>query len=139
MDLWTGGLNYLAMVIVTLIPMALGSWWYSTVGLGQLWMRLVGKTEEELRAQDGMAIGFTAVTLGVLVLSYVLALLTRFVGAGSFVDGLVLGLWLWVGVVATTSVGHYVFGGHGLRLWALDNAYPLIAVPIMAGILAAWR
>lgn len=50
-----------------------------------------------------------------------------------------LGLWLWVGVVATTSVGHYVFGGRGLRLWALDNAYHLIAVPIMAGILAAWR
>ena len=139
MDLWTGDLNYLAVVIVTLIPMAVGSWWYSTVGLGRLWMRLVGKTEEELKAQGGMAIGFTAVTLGALVLSYVLALLTRFVGAGSFVDGLVLGLWLWVGVVATTSVGHYVFGGRGLRLWALDNAYHLIAVPIMAGILAAWR
>lgn len=82
MDLWTGDLNYLAVVIVTLIPMALGSWWYSTVGLGRLWMHLVGKTEEELRAQGGMAIGFTAVTLGALVLSYVLALLTRFVGAG---------------------------------------------------------
>ena len=29
MTLWTGDLNYLAVVVAALIPMALGMWWYA--------------------------------------------------------------------------------------------------------------
>ncbi len=140
MDLWTGDLNYLAVIAAALVPMALGSWWYMPrVGLGGVWMRLVGTTEEEIRAQGGnQGLLMGSMLLSSLVLAYVLALLTRIAGASGFGQGLVLGLWLWAGVILTTSLGVYIFAGRGPRLWAFNNAYHLVSVPLMAGLLAAW-
>ena len=142
MDFWTGDLNYLAVVVTATIPIALGTWWYMPrVGLGDVWMRLIATTREELDSRGGraMAIAFISTIIGAFVLSYVLALLTRFAGADGFLDGLVLGLWIWVGVIATTSLGVYVFAGSGLRLWVFNNAYQLVSVPLMTCLLAAWK
>ena len=50
MTLWTSDLNYLAVVVAAVIPMALGMWWYAPrFGLGGIWLRLIGMTEEEIR------------------------------------------------------------------------------------------
>ncbi|MBM4436480.1 MAG: DUF1761 domain-containing protein [Actinobacteria bacterium] len=87
------------------------------MGFGHLWLKLMGVTEDQARALGNPTVGHAATTVGALALAYVLALLARFAGAQTFWEGLVLGLWIWVGVVITTSVDSYVFGGRGLRLW----------------------
>ncbi len=139
MDLWTSDVNYLAVALTALLPMLLGTFWYATFGFGRIWLRLIGRTLEEISAEGGAAKGYISTMVGALVLSYGLAQLTRFAGSESFVDGLVLGLWIWVGAIATTSLGVYVFAGPGLRLWAFNNAYHLVAVPLMAAILTVWK
>ena len=139
MTLWTGDLNYLAVVVAALIPMVLGSWWYTPrYGLGDIWLRLIGQTEAEIRESGGSGSAMGLMLVSALVQSYVVALLVKMTGAAGFVEGLVLGIWLLVGVIATTSLGVYVFAGRGLRLWAFNNAYQLVAVVLMAGVLAAW-
>jgi hypothetical protein len=139
MTLWTSDLNYLAVVVAAVIPMALGMWWYAPrFGLGGIWLRLIGMTEEEIRESGGPGHAMVLMPISALVQSYVLALLVNMSGAVGFGEGLVLGIWLLVGVIATTSLGVYVFGGRGLRLWAFNNAYHLVVVILMAGLLAAW-
>ncbi len=139
MDLWTSDLNYLAVVITALVTTVVGSLWYAPFLFGGIWMNLIGKTMEEIRAQGNQVRAFSSVTLAALVTSYVLALFVHFTGAQSFVDGLVMGLWLWIGIIITSSLGHYVFSGFPLRLWGLDEGRHLIAIPIMSGILAVWQ
>ena len=140
MTLWTGDLNYVAVVVAALIPMVLGMWWYAPkFGLGDVWLRLIGMTEEEIReggGGQGPLMGLMLISA--LVQSYVLALLVKMTGAAGFVDGVVLGIWLLVGVIATTSLGVYLFAGRGVRLWAFNNAYHLVGVVLMTGLLAAW-
>ena len=140
MTLWTGELNYVAVVVAALIPMALGMWWYAPkFGLGDIRLRLIGMTAEEIReggGGQGPLMGLMLISA--LVQSYVLALLVKMTGAVGFGDGVVLGIWLLVGVMATTSLGVYLFAGRGVRLWAFNNAYHLVGVVLMTGLLAAW-
>ena len=139
MTLWTGDLNYVAVVVAALIPMALGMWWYAPkFGLGDIWLGLVGMTQEEIAESGGSGPAMGLTLIGALVQSYVLALLVKMTGAAGFGEGVILGIWLLVGIVATTSLGVYVFAGRGLRLWAFNNAYHLVSVVLMAGLLAAW-
>ena len=96
-------------------------------------------TEEEIReggGGQGPVMGLMLISA--LVQSYVLALLVKMTGADGFGEGVVLGIWLLIGVIATTSLGVYMFAGRGLRLWAFNNAYHLVTVVLMAGLLAAW-
>ena len=139
MTLWTGDLNYVAVIVAALIPMALGTWWYAQgFGLGDIWLRLVGMTSEELHENPGSAPAMGLMLVGSLVQSYVLALLVKMTGAAGFGEGAILGLWLLVGIIATTSLGVYLFAGRGLRLWAFNNAYHLVGIILMTGLLAAW-
>ena len=139
MTLWTGDLNYVAVIVAALIPMALGMWWYAPkFGLGNIWLGLIGMTEEEIRESGGPGYAMGLMLVSALVQSYVLALLTRMTGAAGFGEGVILGLWLLVGVIATTSLGVYLFAGRGLRLWAFNNAYHLVGIILMTGLLAAW-
>ena len=139
MDLWTSDLNYLAVVITALATMVVGALWYARFLFGGIWMDLIGKTQEELEAQGNQVQAFASVTVAALVTSYVLALFVHFTGAQSFVDSLVMGLWLCVGIVIATSLGHYVFSGFSFRLWSLDNGRHLVTIPIISGILAVWQ
>lgn len=139
MTLWTGDLNYVAVVVAALIPMALGMWWYAPkFGLGDIWLGLVGMTQEEIAEGGGSGPAMGLTLIGALVQSYVLALLVKMTGAAGFGEGVILGIWLLVGIVATTSLGVYVFAGRGLRLWAFNNAYHLVGLILMTGLLAAW-
>lgn len=139
MTLWTGELNYVAVVVAALIPMALGMWWYAPkFGLGDIWLGLVGMTQEEIQESGGSGPAMGLTLIGALVQSYVLALLVKMTGAAGFGEGVILGIWLLVGIVATTSLGVYVFAGRGLRLWAFNNAYHLVGILLMAGLIAAW-
>ena len=139
MTLWTGDLNYVAVIVAALIPMALGMWWYAPkYGLGDIWLNLIGMTQEEIQESGGSGSAMGLTLIGAVVQSYVLALLVKMTGAAGFGEGAILGLWLLVGIIATTSLGVYVFAGRGLKLWAFNNAYYLVGIILMTGLLAAW-
>ena len=47
--------NWLAVLLGTLLSMALGALWYGPL-FGQLWLKLIGKTEDELESNPVMYI-----------------------------------------------------------------------------------
>ena len=65
--------NVLPLFGAALIPMIVGAIWYNPKVFGTLWMRLTGKTEEDL-AGDNMFV--------ILGLSYILGLFLAFAIAG---------------------------------------------------------
>ena len=51
-------LNLVPVIIAGVLNMAIGAFWYSPLVIGKLWMRSMGKTEEELKA------GFSSAAMG---------------------------------------------------------------------------
>lgn len=125
--------NWWAIVVAAFVPMAVGMVWYRA--LAEPWMRAVGKTREEL---GGANVGYAIALAGSFVMAYVLARVVDWAAATSFSDGLLVGLFVWVGFVATTMAVNGIFAGRTWRLWAIDSGYHLTSLLAMGVILAVW-
>ncbi len=125
--------NWIAIVVATLVPMAVGMVWYRV--LAEPWMRAAGRTRDEL---GGASIAYAIALVAAFVTAYVLARVVDWAGATSVGDGLLVGLLIWIGFVATTLAVNGIFGGRTWLLWAIDSGYYLVNLLVMCAILAAW-
>jgi hypothetical protein len=73
-----------------------------------------------------------------LVTSLVLAHVVDWSESDSLVDGLRIGLWVWLGFVATVLAVNTYFSGRPRTLWAIDAGYQLLSLLAMGAILAVW-
>jgi len=128
--------SWWAVIAAAAIYMFLGAAWYSPAAFGKKWAKLSGRKIEDMNGgNQGMAI----MVVAALVQAFLLANLVRDVGAISMSDGLLLGLVLWLGFVAATSLGDVLFGGRPWKLWQLNNGYYLIVLLINGWLLAVWK
>lgn len=130
-------LNYLAILAGAASNMAIGYVWYSPPLFANAWMKLIGKTEDDLKAKAGPAMGIMFVLA--LLTSYVLAHFVDYVDATTFMEGATTGLWLWLGFVFTEMVSTNMFAQRPFRLSVITAGYQLVGLAVMGGILAAWK
>ena len=135
--MWTLEVNYLAVIVAAIVPMALGAVWYSPVLFSNAWLAAIGKTADEISAQANQVQAFSIAIAASLISAYVLAVLAALSSASSVLDGIILGLWAVV-FIATASATWGVFEARPLRLWLINNGYYLVALPIMGAIIAVW-
>ncbi len=134
-------LNLVPVIIAGVINIILGALWYSPLVVGKLWMRSMGKTEEELKQGfSSAAMGMTYVvnTIASLVFAYVLAHLVKFSMVNTFSQGVMIGFWVWLGFVVTTVIPGYMYESRPKMLYFLFIVYQLISITIMGGFLAIW-
>src|SRR5438309_11886804 len=93
-----GNPNWVAVLIATVAYFAIGFLWY-TVLFGNLWVRLMGKTREEL---GNPGPGYAITVVAELVSAIVLAAIIGAIGVRSATDGALVGLVIGVGIVATS-------------------------------------
>lgn len=133
-------LNYLAILAAAVAAMAIGSFWYSMAFFGKEWMKLVGLTQKtiEMQKKEGMGKTYGIMFIGALVMAYVLAVIVSLAASTTIVGGVKVGVLVWLGFVATTSLGDVLFAGKSLRLWTINNGYQLVSLVFMGAILARW-
>ena len=129
-------LNFLAILAGAVSNMMIGYIWYSKPVFATAWMRLIGKTEADLKAKAGPALGFMFVLA--LLTSYVMAHFVDYTNATSFMDGIKTGVWLWLGFVFTEMVSTNMFAQRPFKLSVITAGYQLVGLAVMGGILAAW-
>jgi hypothetical protein len=129
-------LNWLAILVAAVVPMVLGALWYSPVLFARPWMRAVGRTPEEL---SGASLGYALSALVALVTSYVLARVVKWAEVDDVWNGALVGLFVWIGFVATVLAVNTYFGGRPRMLWAIDAGYQLASLVVMGVILGAWE
>lgn len=129
-------INYWAVLVAGLSSMVVGAIWYGNMLFAKPWMRLVGKTEEDLKG--GVAKAYTTMILLALVLAYILAHFVDYTGAETWMDGAVTAIWLWLGFVVTTKGADYVFSHKPLKLYLIDVGYHLVEMVVMGIILVVW-
>lgn len=136
MALPIGEVNWLAVVVGGIIPMVTGFVWYGPL-FGKTWMRLSGISQEQVDAGPGL--GYLWSFIAALVSATVLSLLIISMGSTSLAEGVMAGVLVAVGFVATSSLANNVFEGKHIGVWALFAAYQIITLAIVGGVLAVWR
>lgn len=132
----TFAINYYAIAVCAVTSMVLGTLWYGPI-FGKLWIKLSGMTEKHIEEakKKGMALSYLLALVGSLVMAYVMAKFPTY----NVKDGLELGFWLWLGFIATVSLGNVLWEGKSWKLYILNNAYNLLQLLIFGSILATWK
>jgi len=118
--------------------MAVGSLWYSNVLFAKPWMKLLGKTEKDMKSGN-MGAMYGKVFVMALIQSFVLMMLVTKLNLVSVVDGAILGFWVWLGFVVTTSFSDYLFSGRPIKLFAINESYYLVVLVLVGGLFGAWH
>jgi Protein of unknown function (DUF1761) len=130
-------LNWWAVAAAVVVNMVVGAAWYSKMLFGNMWAKIQNKKMEDMTGSGGMGYGVT--TLAAIVQAFVFANVIIFAGANTALGGLKIGLLVWLGFAAATSVSDYVFSQRPMKLWALNQGYYLVVLAINGMILASWR
>lgn len=133
-------INYLAVVVATVVAYAVGAWWHSPAGFGPYWMHLMGLHKDDmgnmpLTPMQAMVIGFFVMLLQAYVLAYVMAL----VGAATWQTALQLAFLVWLGFLAPTLANGWLWEGKSLKLFAFNAAYSFVSVAVLAAVLGLWH
>ncbi|KRT76156.1 MAG: hypothetical protein XU14_C0062G0007 [Armatimonadetes bacterium CSP1-3] len=130
-------INYLAVVVAAVASMIIGAIWYSPRVFGRMWMRLTGKTMDQMAGQSAGR-GYLVTFIGSLVMAWVLAMFVDFTNATSIGAGAFTGFWVWLGFVATVGLAGVTFGGQPWGLYVLNMGNYLVTLAVMGAILAVW-
>ena len=130
------GINWLAVVVATVIAFAVGATWYSKALFGKAWMEEVGLTEEAVNSTN-MAMTFG----GTLVLQFLsMTALAAFLGTDStWLSGLESGLLIGVFWVATAYGVTYLFEQRTMRLFMINAGYYVVLFAIAGTVLGLWH
>ena len=130
-------INYLAVIAAALVTFLIGGLWYSPLLFERPWRRLNALSEDQIKSgHTGLIFGLSF--LAALIAAYVLALFL----AGPSTDviaGVMAGLLVGIGWVATAMLTTFLFERRPLALWGIDAAYHALTFGIMGAILGLWR
>ena len=135
--------NYFAIVVGSVLSMAIGAMWYGPL-FGKKWLEIVGATAEDLEARKKMqaaagplyVMQFVLTLFQVLVLAHLVADTTR-------VGGLERSLWIWAAFVIPTLAGAVMWTNEeGRRKWArflIQGGYQLTIFIVFGLLLQFWK
>ena len=138
--------NYLAVIVTAVVIFVLGGLWYSPVLFAKPWTRLMGKTEEEMKAymaspkaKSEMPLMYGMALVTALVTAWVMAIVVSHFGNPSALRGAEVGALCWLGFAATTSFATALFSMQPKGLWLINSAYNLVSFVLAGIVLAVWR
>jgi hypothetical protein len=125
--------NYIAILLASVVSMAVGFLWYSPVMFAKSWMKLMGYTAESMeKAKKSMGkmytLSFVASLVTAYVLAHVMVLSENYFHYSSLVTGLSSAFWMWLGFVAPVQMTDVLFGGKKWDLFVINTGYQLVAL-----------
>ena len=129
--------NLLAVLVSGVMMWLLGAIWYSPIAFGKKWAALVPGPQGDKKKT--MMVGMIMSLVGDILLSFVMAHVIIWSGSREFGRGLFIGFVMWMGFFAATAIPQGVFEGRPFKLFAINQAYNLLGLMLIGGILSAWR
>ena len=132
--------NYIAIVVASIISFLFGMLWYSPLLFGNVWIKLMGFNKKDMEKAKKKGMGKTLLLsfISTLVTAYVLSYFLVVLRYSSAVDGALFGFMIWLGFLATTMLGGVLWEGKSYSLYFLNITYHLANLIIMGAILGAW-
>lgn len=132
------GINYFAVAIVWLLYMVIGAYWYSPSGFAKQWTKLTGIDIMKIPQKKATQI-IMFVAVSALVQSVTLAVILHSLNVTSLINGLVAAGFLWLGLVAATTVGTTLYSKRSWKFLWLNSSYFLVVMLLGAAILSTWK
>lgn len=134
------GINYIAVLIAGGAGWIVGAVWY--MAFATPWMAAVGTTKEAIEAskqQPGAWVPFALAFAACVVMAWVLAGVIGHLGTGQVTvrNGVISGLFCWLGFVITTMLVNHSFAMRPRMLLVIDGGYWLVVLALMGAIIGA--
>jgi len=128
-------INYLAVIVVTILSFLIGFIWYGPL-FGKPWMEANNITKENVASRKMSLIFGTSI-----VLTLIIALnLAAFLGPkADFSFGLFAGAATGIGFISAAIGVTYAFSGKSLKLFFIDAGYWTVVLILMGAILGVWK
>ena len=132
-------MNYLAILVAATASFIIGALWYGPL-FGKPWKAMMDLTPEKIKtmkltALQAMVMGFVSA----LVVAYVLADFVSLSNTGDAVAAFKLAFWIWLGFVATTLAGSFLWEGKPIKLFILNASYHFVSIYTATLILTLWN
>ena len=134
--------NWLAVLLAAASTMVVGSVWYTPKVFGNLWMKLIGKTQKDMEGTSATkAILLTLVVsfFSAYVLAHVAYLSNAFFEHSFLQDTLATAFWLWLGMTAARFITHDAFERRPAQLTLLNVFHELVTFMVMALIIGLMK
>jgi len=137
------GVNLFAVLVSAVATMVLGFLWYSPVLFANPWMKLMGLDPNDkakiAEMQKSAGPSYFMSLIASLLAAFVLGKLIAVAGFSTPVDGLKIGLVVWLGFVTTVQFTNALFSRQPFRLYMINTGYQFVCYAVMGAILGAWR
>ena len=130
-------INWVTVLIATVVGFGIGAIWFQMKVFGNAWMTDLGKTRADFKGSPARAMGLSFVTT--LLSAFALAWLIRLTGAMSLMGGLKVGLLVGLGFIATSYWSDSLFAETKPRLVAITAGHRIVMFAVMGAILGMWR
>jgi hypothetical protein len=125
--------HWLGMLVSVIAAMVVGAIWYAPPVFGNTWQKLVGLKEKDMKT--GVAKAYIIMVIVAIVTAFVLQRFLIITNPDSLYQAVKVGLWLWLGFVATYAIGGGVFEHRPGKLIAINLGNNLVTLLVMSAIL----
>ena len=137
------GVNLWAVLVSALATMVAGFLWYSPMLFAKPWTILMGYDPNDkakmAELQKGAGPSYMMSLIASILSAFVLGKLIAVSGTVGAVDGLKIGLVVWLGFVTTVQFTNALFSRQPNKLYMINTGYQLVCYVAMGAILGAWR
>jgi hypothetical protein len=135
MSLITGlsGINLLAVLVAGIVHTVIGLIWFMPKLFGNPWVKLTGM--EMKPARQWIPAGL----LGHQVMAFVLAVIVNLANVTNVVGGMVVGISVCLGFMATLEIGELIWEKIPFKLFLIRVGNQLLGLSSAGVILAIWR
>lgn len=131
-------MNYVEILVTTIVAFALGAIWYGPV-FGKTWMKLANISMDEMKnmalsPKQAMGLGFISTIVYVWALAWVIEAFA----ITAIADVVMPAFVIWLGFIATTLVDGFLWKGESFKLFLFNIAYQAVQIAIISSILVSW-
>lgn len=129
--------NYLAVLVAGVFNMVLGYVWYGPL-FGKMWMKDSGMSKSSMNGK-GAGPKYVMMYIVSVVLAYFMAWMVQMRGLTSVSDGAMAGAMVWLGFVATTQFGGWLWSGKKFGAYLVDTGYYLVSLVVFGVLFVMWK
>ncbi|MFI5357529.1 MAG: DUF1761 domain-containing protein [Opitutales bacterium] len=132
--------NYVTVIVVTVVGFLFGWLWHSPVLFGKAWMAEMKITEDKMKemAQKSMAPFFIKSLIYTLISTYGLAVLLGAHGSHGWLAGLKLGAFVGLVLIGARLLNAAVWEQRSCKLSVINLGHEACLFALQGAILAAW-
>jgi hypothetical protein len=126
--------NIVAVIVMALIYMGIGWYWYSPKAFGNM---LVAHYKQD--EKKNVQLAYVCEFILAVVMGYVLATFIIDMNVNTIGSGLKVGFLAWLGFIATSMVSKVLWAGKPLMNLYINSGFYLVILLLYGAVFSVWR